>query len=84
MALSKTEKKKRCVGCRANRYNMGAGYVENPKYDAVVTCDECWHLKTARAANKLVYYSTSDIKPTRRNGTLSCWHNNIGSGTIIK
>jgi len=39
-------KREACPGCRYNRYNMGAGYVERPGIDAVVTTDECWHLRT--------------------------------------
>ena len=76
MTLSKAEKKLRCVGCRSNRYNMGAGYVERPGVDAVVTCDECWNLASARAANIYVYYSSNDVKPTLRKGSLSCWSPN--------
>ena len=75
MTLSKAEKKRRCQGCRNNRYNMGAGYVERKGIDAPVTCSECWSLATATAANKLIYYSPNDIKPTLKRGTLSCWHN---------
>ena len=55
MALSRSEKLKRCSGCRANRYNMGIGYQEGPS-DAPVTATECWHLKSAQSANKMVYY----------------------------
>lgn len=82
--MRKSEKKKRCFGCRANRYNMGRGFVENPQTDAPVNCDECWHLETARPCNKLVYYSPGDYQPFLRANTLSCWHNNMGHGTITK
>jgi hypothetical protein len=80
VTLSTAEKKRRCIGCRANRYNMGRGYQESG-VDAPVTVDQCWHLKSARAANKKVYYSPSDINLTLRKGTLTCWHNNFGYGS---
>lgn len=83
MSLSKTEKKKLCAGCRANRYNMGRGFQES-SIDTAVTCDECWHLKSAKLCNKEVYYSPGDYKPTRRTRTLDCWHNNMGYGKIVK
>jgi len=76
MTLSKADKKKRCIGCRANRYNLGKGYVERAGIDATVTCDECWSLASATAANIYVYYSPNDVKPTLRKATLSCWHPN--------
>jgi hypothetical protein len=83
MALSKLEKKKLCSGCRANRYNMGVGYQES-KIDAPVTCDECWSLSSATLCNKLIYYSPNDYKPTKKYRTLSCWHNDMGHGEIVK
>ena len=82
MTLSREEKLRRCAGCVANRYNMGRGYQERP-IDAPVNVDECYNLDTAKACNKWVYYSVNDHKPTRRNMTLSCWHNSLGYGTII-
>jgi late competence protein required for DNA uptake (superfamily II DNA/RNA helicase) len=79
MALSKSEKRKRCSGCRSNYYNMGRGYCGGP-HDATVTCDECWNLKSATACHKLVHYSPSEVKPHLKLDTLSCWHNELGSG----
>lgn len=80
--MRKSEKKKLCVSCHDNRYNMGVGFQET-SFDAVVTCGECWSLPSAKIVNKLVYYSVGDYKPTLRKGTLSCWHNEIGSGVIV-
>jgi hypothetical protein len=76
MALSKAEKKKLCVGCRDNRYNMGVGYQES-SVDAAVTCKECWSLASATLTDKMVYYSVNDVKPTLRTRTLSCWHKQL-------
>jgi len=50
--MSKAEKRKLCVGCRNNRYNMGRGFVERAGIDAVVDVDECWSLKRARVVTK--------------------------------
>ena len=83
MTLSKLEKKKLCCGCRANGYNMGVGYRESIN-DSVVSCDECWHLSAAKVCNKLIYYSPGDYVPTRKERTLTCWHNNMGYGQIVK
>ena len=69
MTLSRAEKLRRCQGCRANRYNMG-------------TVDECWHFKSARAANKKVYYSPGDYEPSLRKKVLTCWHNRMGWGML--
>lgn len=41
-------KKRDCVGCYNNRYNMGPGYCERPGVDAVVTSEYCWLLEDAR------------------------------------
>lgn len=84
MPLSKSQKKQLCSGCRANRYNMGRGYVENPGIDAVVTVDECWHLASATVVSKLVYYSPGDYRPSKKPRTLSCWHNEMGYGQTVK
>ncbi len=81
--MKKSEKKQLCTDCHDNRYNMGRGYCEQPGLDAPVTCDECWHLRTARIVDKLVYYSPNDYDPTLRAGTLTCWHNNFGTGDVI-
>jgi len=81
--ISNKAKKELCIGCRANRYNMGRGYRES-EIDAIVTCDACWSLSKAKVVNKLVYYSPADIKPRLRKRTLSCWHNGCGYGEIQK
>lgn len=83
MAISKTEKKKLCSGCRSERYNMGVGFQETSR-DTPVSCEECWSLSSARICNKMVYYSPSDIKPHRKTRTLTCWHNNFGYGEQVK
>jgi hypothetical protein len=79
--ISKTEKLRRCVGCRNNRYNMGKGFQESP-FDAMVTCDECWNLADATICNKQVYYSPNDVVYHLRKHTLSCWCNDMGFGKI--
>jgi hypothetical protein len=73
MTVSKAEKKKLCVGCRNNRYNMGPGYCEQPGIDAVVTCDECWLLAGAKVVMKK-RVSMSQVPPWTQAPikTLSC------------
>ena len=83
MTISKTEKKKLCSGCRSERYNMGVGYQEDPRA-APVGCKECWSLATAKVCNKLVYRTPSAIKPYLKKHTLTCWHDELGYGEVIK
>ena len=83
MSISKTDKKKLCSGCRSERYNMGVGYQETNR-DTPVSCEECWSLSGSRIVNKLIYYSPNDYEPHLRTRTLSCWHNNMGYGEVIK
>lgn len=68
------EKKKMCVGCRNNRYNMGVGFVERAGIDAPVTVDECWHLKSATIVKKRLV-SISQVPPWRnvKSKYLSCF-----------
>lgn len=39
--------KKYCSGCDQDRYNH-KGMCERPGIDALVTSDDCWHLKDAK------------------------------------
>lgn len=73
MTISKLAKKKLCSGCRNNRYNMGVGFVERPGIDAVVTCNECWSMKTAKVVMKK-RVSVSQVPPWTQKPikTLSC------------
>jgi len=73
MTLSKSDKKKLCLGCRNNRYNMGAGFVERPSVDAVVTVNECWHLAEAKLVLRR-RVSISQVPPWTqpKTKTLSC------------
>jgi hypothetical protein len=73
MMTTKSEKKKLCSGCRNNRYNMGVGFVERQGIDAVVTCNECWSLATAKIV-KRKRVSISQVPPWTQKPikTLSC------------
>jgi hypothetical protein len=82
--LTLDEKLKRCIGCHNNYYNHEAGWKGPGPGDVKVDGKGCWYLNTAKACNKLVYYSTSDVKQSLRKNTLTCWQNNISRGTIIK
>jgi hypothetical protein len=83
MSISKSEKKKLCAGCRSERYNMGVGYQEDSTA-ALVTCQECWSLDSAKLCNKLVYLTVSSAKPYLKKHTLTCWHDELGYGEVIK
>ncbi len=82
MALSKDEKKRRCIGCKNNRYNQIKGFQEGPN-DVPVSGEGCFNLDTARACNKefnLGYDHTTLITKT-----LSCWYSaSTGYGTETK
>lgn len=72
--MTKAEKKQLCVGCRNNRYNKGRGFCERPGIDAPVTCDECWHMGSARVV-KRKEVSISQVPPWTQAPirTLSCY-----------
>lgn len=72
--MTKNEKKKMCSGCRNNRYNMGVGYSERTGIDAVVTCEECWSLETAKVVlKKMVSISQQPPFTQKPIKVLSCY-----------
>jgi len=84
MTLTKAEKLNRCIGCHDNYYNAGNGYPHESGDTPLVNGEECWSLPGAKPCSKMVYYLPSDMQKTLREDTLECWHNNFGTGDIIR
>jgi hypothetical protein len=74
MAISKSEKKKMCIGCRNSRYNMPAGFSERPGIDAPVEGTGCWNFSSAKIVmRRMVSYSQRPPWKQPKRKVLSCY-----------